>query len=70
MSIERSVADGIAAAVAPKGEMVTTWVAAVETIDDDGVRGLWVLSAPGTQRWQMLGLLEAAKHYELQAKES
>jgi hypothetical protein len=65
-----AVANGLAEAAASVGEMVTTWVSVMETIDDDGVRGLWIQTAPGTQRWQMLGLLEAAKHYELQAKES
>lgn len=37
--------------------MVTRWVALVESVDADGVRGVWPLTAEGMSAWDTLGLL-------------
>lgn len=39
----------------------TRWVAVVESVDQDGVRGLWVLNPAGSKTWDVLGLLDYAQ---------
>lgn len=37
--------------------MVTRWVALVESVDAEGIRGVWPLTADGMTSWDTLGLL-------------
>jgi hypothetical protein len=41
-------------------EMVTRWVCVVESIDERGVRGVWIIPQRGSMPWDLLGLLDYA----------
>lgn len=47
--------------------MVTRWVVLVETIDEEGERGLWALASSENRAWDTKGMLQQALDYE-QAK--
>lgn len=40
---------------------VTKWIALVESVDEDGVRGLWMCGHEDLKRWDSIGML----HYAL-----
>lgn len=40
--------------------MVTKWVVCVESVEEDGARGLWVLAMDGMKPWDVAGLLKVA----------
>lgn len=48
--------DAIATVLRRHGEMPTTWVAAVETVDSDGQMGVWRLVPPDAPFWRLLGM--------------
>lgn len=60
--VREAMANAVSTAL--PGEMVTRWVAIVETIDDEGVRALWLQAAEGQKSWDTLGLLRYADHLE------
>lgn len=51
------IGDGLSAACAESGQMVTRWIAMIEVIDADGERSLWSLSDEDSRPWDALGLL-------------
>lgn len=59
-AVRAALADAISAAL--PGEMVTRWVAVVETIDEQGERALWHMSPTGQKVWDTLGMV---RHVEL-----
>lgn len=55
------VNEALSTALAKHETSITTrWVTLVETIDDDGGRGLWTLADNDAKPWDVLGLLEYA----------
>jgi hypothetical protein len=46
------------------GDMVTRWVALIETFDSQGVRALIVSAQPGSKPWDTLGMLAYATQIE------
>ena len=57
--------DAIARVVgAQESCLVTLWAALIETIDQDGERGLWTLASPEMQAWDTLGILTYALQME------
>jgi hypothetical protein len=42
------------------GSMVLRWMAVIETIDAEGVRGVSFIGSPELMAWESLGLLEYA----------
>lgn len=40
--------------------LVTKWIALVESIDEDGERGIWMCASDGIKRWESLGMLQHA----------
>ena len=69
MSSNEDVRDQVASVIndtmaATVDEMVTKWVACIETIDADGKRALWLLSDPTAKPWDTLGLLTYAVQQE------
>lgn len=44
--------------------MTTKWLALVETIDDEGQRGLWTFGSEGIRAWDSIGLLAYAYEVE------
>ena len=46
------------------GDLVTRWVALVETMAPDGERALIVTAQPGSRAWDTLGLLQYAMQLE------
>lgn len=54
----------LSSALAEDDEMVTRWVAVIETIDTDGDRALWTMAPDGTQSWDALGMLTFAVQRE------
>jgi hypothetical protein len=40
--------------------LVTKWVALVESIDEDGERGMWTCASDGIKRWESMGMLRYA----------
>lgn len=61
-AVRTALANAVSTAL--PGEMVTRWVAIVETIDDEGVRALWLQAAEHQKSWDTLGLLRYADHLE------
>lgn len=49
------------------GEMVTRWTLCAESIDEEGHRGLWLLSPDDMHAWETIGILTYALNLE-QAK--
>ncbi len=47
--------------------MVLKWVCLVETMDADGVRGLWTMTSPDVQAWDTAGLLQHGLHLQQMA---
>lgn len=43
------------------------YVAAVEVIDSDGERALWLLASPDCKAWDSVGMLQYALHTEMAA---
>lgn len=63
---DKAMADAVqrvASEVYP-GDLVTRWVVLVETINQDGRRGLIVSAQVGSKPWDTLGLLQHAVHLE------
>lgn len=44
--------------------MVTRWVVLVETIDEEGARGLWQLASSQNMQWDTKGMLQQAMDWE------
>lgn len=55
--MRQSMGGAISTALATQDEMVTKWVAIVESIDNDGLRALWLLTDEGAKPWDTLGML-------------
>lgn len=66
--VTRAVSDALANAVSP--EMVTRWVACIEVLNEEGARGLWLLSAEGMKAWDSMGMLHFAVAAETAASTS
>lgn len=65
-AIERDMADAIATVLARhERSMPNRWLALIETIDEDGERGLWTLTSLGMMAWDTVGLLQYATHLQL-----
>lgn len=63
--IERELNDAIAEVLARhEKSMVTKWVAMVETMDSNGVRGLWPMTSPDVKAWDITGMLLHGLHLE------
>jgi hypothetical protein len=61
-----AVESAIANALAESDEMVTRWVALIESVDTDGKRGLFLLSNEDAKAWENIGMLG----YALQCEQS
>lgn len=68
-----TTADEISRALEPKiaevlakheVSMVTRWLALIETVEADGVRGIWALTADGMTAWDSKGMLTHALDIE------
>lgn len=55
---------GNAIASALPGEITTRWVTLVETMDEDGEVGIWLMCPAGQKAWHTLGMLRHAEHME------
>lgn len=53
-SIENAISDSLGTM------LVTRWVAVIETLEEDGTRGIWVPGSDGLQAWDTIGLLDYA----------
>ncbi len=57
-AIGHALGEAIGAVLAKyEGSMVTKWVALVETIDQDGKRGMWPLTSDDMKAWDIKGML-------------
>lgn len=69
MADPADMCDAIGAAISGvlggEAELVTRWVAMVETMDSDGERALWALAPAGAKPWDTLGLL----HFGIQIEQ-
>ncbi len=54
------VNDAIASAIANNGDMIVRWVAAIEGIDSDGSRYLWLMADDSSTAWDRLGMYQFA----------
>jgi hypothetical protein len=61
-TLQALIADGIAKALS--SEMVTKWVVVVESMGEDGARGVWSLAQEDMRIWDSFGLLTFALHIE------
>ncbi len=61
-----AVEHALATALAEADEMVTRWIALIETVDADGKRGLFLLSNDDAKAWDNIGMLG----YALQCEQS
>jgi hypothetical protein len=66
--VRKAIADGLTTALAAEGEMLIKWVAIVETMGNDGERGLWAVAAEEMKSWETLGFLEYGKAREYAKK--
>lgn len=63
--IEAALADAIADVLARhERSMTTKWVTLIETLDENGGRGLWTFTSEGATAWDTLGLLTFAVQME------
>jgi hypothetical protein len=44
--------------------MLTRWVVLAESIDEDGQRGLWLITQEDARAWDTIGMLTYALHLE------
>lgn len=58
------IGSALSEALHAEGDMVIKWVAAVETMDADGERGVWTLADDEASPWDTLGLLTYALQTE------
>lgn len=64
-AIERDLADAIAAVLAKhETSMVTKWVALIETMDQDGERGMWTMTSDNVKAWDTTGMLMHGLHIQ------
>ncbi len=63
--VERQIGESISAALRASGEFVNRWVALIETVDEQGRRGIWTATSEGLTAWDSLGMLEFAKQREM-----
>lgn len=60
-AIQEEIAAAIANVLARReGGFVLNWVAIIESVDDQGERGLWRLTADSAKPWDTVGLLTHA----------
>lgn len=63
--IEQAVGRSIEAVVSEHERgFVTKWVALVESVDADGVRGLWTMTSEDVKAWDTVGLLQYGLHLQ------
>lgn len=55
--IRDAVGDALSQVLSGETEMVTRWVAVIETVDADGKRAAYALAPEGAKPWDSLGLL-------------
>lgn len=58
--VSGKVHDAIASVLQAGGAMVTKFTAAVEVIEPDGGRAIWLLASEGSQAWESIGMLRYA----------
>lgn len=63
-AIKERISNALSDILGSEGEMVTRWVALVETIDSDGERALWCQTAENAKPWDTLGMLMFAVQQE------
>lgn len=64
-AIQRDLQEAFGAVLARhERSMVTKWVALIETMDQDGVRGMWPLATGGMTAWDTKGMLLEALDME------
>jgi hypothetical protein len=64
--LEQAIGNAIDAAVGQhEGGLVTKWIALVESVNGEGVRGLWTMTSDGLMAWDTAGLLQHALHLQL-----
>ena len=61
-AVEHAISD----ALRQSDEMVTRWVALIESVDTDGKRGLFMLANEDAKAWDTLGMLG----YAIQCEQS
>lgn len=63
--MQTRVADALSQAVGQE-ELVTKWVVLVESMSEDGTRGLWAVAQEGMKGYEVLGFL----HYGMQIEQA
>lgn len=64
-AIQAEVGKAIADILSRDGrEFTTRWVAVVETVDEQGQRGLWPMTSDDLMAWDTCGLLTHALHLQ------
>lgn len=61
-NVQASLADGIAKALS--SDMITRWVVVIESIDENGDKGLWSVAQEDMRIWDSFGLLTSALQTE------
>lgn len=71
--VRDAIDHALSGALADADEMVTKWVACIETVDNDGARSIWLMAPDGAKPWDTLGMLQfavmqeqaAVMHYDI-----
>lgn len=64
LDVREAIDHALSGALAGADEMVTKWVACIETVDTDGQRSIWLMSPEGAKPWDNLGMLQFAAMQE------
>lgn len=60
-AMNAEIHEALSTIIAKYGSPITTkWVVLAESIEENGQRGMWMLTTPGQQRWESLGMLHYA----------
>ena len=63
---ERAIGHAISQVLGTEdSNFVIKWVAAVETIDGDGDRGIWTFTSSDAKRWDIYGMLAELDHWQV-----
>lgn len=64
-AIEHDLADAIATVLARhETSMVTKWIALIETMNDEGERGMWTMTSDNVKAWDTTGMLQHGLHMQ------
>lgn len=58
--LAKAVEEAITSIVSDHNEIITKWVVVAETVNQDGVMGVWTITPHGQPVWNAMGLLEFA----------